>query len=79
MARYGFHIHKCAHADIGCREEEECSDSNLERNYDGWPEVICRNHEYGAECDDCRASKCDECGSILTLEKHDPDCERRTA
>lgn len=48
------HTHPCAR----CLVETECS-GDLERNVDGWPEVVCpdydmRNHG-DFYCEDCRA------------------------
>ena len=39
---------------IRCRKDYDC-DGNLERNHDGWPEVICDlYHRYNMqECPDC--------------------------
>lgn len=54
MRRDGPHHHPCAR----CLVETECS-GDLERNHDGWPEVVCpdydmRNHG-DFYCEDCRA------------------------
>ena len=39
------HYHPCQR----CGERIECDNRYLERNYDGWPEVICRVfHQHGS-------------------------------
>lgn len=45
------HTHPCRL----CRRELPCDD-DLEQNYDGWPEVVCRSYDRGPRlwlCEDC--------------------------
>jgi hypothetical protein len=54
------HTHPCR----DCQTPVECH-GDLERNFDGWPEVVCRDfHIHGAEplCDSCNKPECHDCG-----------------
>jgi hypothetical protein len=76
MTRY--HTHDCAR----CHAPVECSDDNLERNYDGFPEVICTAYHLSDGslahllCDDCEDLVCPVC---RTNDRHGyrrcADCE----
>lgn len=58
------HTHPCSFSGKGCNERVKCFDYFLQRNYDGWPEVICMfNENNDIPCEDCqKADICDECG-----------------
>lgn len=53
----------------------------MERNYDGWPEVVCTQlPEDTYECQDCRDGRCEDCGALVHLgELHDRRCELQQA
>jgi hypothetical protein len=62
--RHGPHHHPCT----TCRAPVECA-GDLERNYDGWPEVICRAyHQSNGTIADifCDAHDQCECGEPAT-------------
>jgi len=49
--RHPIHTHRCQH----CGEPFECG-GELERNYDGWPEVVCQAfhvYRFVTLCDAC--------------------------
>jgi len=63
------HSHPCSH----CKTPIDC-DGRLERNYDGWPEVICVvYHMDGAPmvCDDCLRE--DDLRHDADMEKDGPE------
>ena len=70
------HHHPCAH----CQVQAECC-GDIEQNYDGIPEWICREFEspHGSDfiCDACAEKKeqheCEECGAWGD-EPHDATC-----
>ena len=70
------HSHRCAYVSNGCENKLLCADSYLDRNWDGYPDVICRfNQDENIPCDECvNARKCDSCGSPEHL-PHDEDCD----
>lgn len=73
------HRHPCDWKHLGCTNVVECSDENLERNFDGLPEIVCRVvHVQGdrVECADCETGRCEACRCIVRLEGHDEDCAR---
>lgn len=80
MRRTGDHQHDCVNKKHGCKSSYACSNKHLERNYDGWPDVICSvNPMDEFECEDCDTSRCSECGEVLNVHQHDNDCPKATA
>lgn len=78
MRRDHTHTHYCANREFGCQSSYSC-DAELERNYDGFPKVICSiNPMEEGRCEDCETSICSECGSCLNIEKHAKDCPKAT-
>lgn len=68
------HAHTCCHKECGATW---ICDAELERNYDGWPEVICVRFPGDThECQDCFESRCSDCGEILHIGEHDTDCPK---
>lgn len=56
------HQHRC----VTCGTNVEC-DGELERNHDGWPDVICR--EFREACDGRRpAFRCETCAEQNRLQ-----------
>lgn len=76
MSRYRQHTHYCLNKSEGCTSTFLC-DGPLERNHDGWPEVICMAQpEDTFECDECRAGRCEDCGALINLgQPHDARCD----
>jgi hypothetical protein len=71
------HTHHCRN--IGCPTTWTC-EADLERNYDGFPEVICPiNPGNDIECQACEESRCADCGSVLRVEAHSQHCEAKSA
>lgn len=70
------HTHDCANRVFGCLNKIECFDVFLERNYDGWPEIVCSFFKIvDPLCEDCEdADSCEYCGTPEHL-AHDLDCE----
>jgi len=80
MRRTGEHIHTCRNKVHGCTATWTCPNRNLESNYDGFPDPVCGvNPSDDWECQDCDASRCSECGSVLNVEPHDTDCAKAAA
>jgi hypothetical protein len=54
-----------------------CTDIYLERNFDGFPEIICcYNEGESIECEECEISeRCEYCGLPIDVVPHDEDCE----
>lgn len=67
MARSSIHRHPCLYQPQGCTALVEC-DGAYRRNHDGWPEAVCDvyhlpNGSIDAQpCDDCRETRCEQCG-----------------
>jgi hypothetical protein len=64
------HSHPCPY----CGYRTECDDKHLERNYDGWPEVICTLVDGGMSkpvvCDECEAKRwCEHCGGAEAVQE----------
>lgn len=79
MPRYiGSHRHNCVNKAAGCHGSYECSNQNLERNYDPDGAVCGINPMDDQECEDCYTSRCSECGSVLNIERCDQDCPKFT-
>lgn len=74
------HTHPCDNAGAGCPHRIHC-DGTWERNYDGMPEAVCDLYHLTPqltwECDECKRSRCDDCGSVTRLEPHATSCSRR--
>lgn len=68
------HSHPCAWAGAGCTGRLICSDQYLVRNHDPEGHTCCANPFDSVECEACHDSRCDECGHILSIDKHDDDC-----
>lgn len=80
FCKHSFHYHDCNNLNYGCLEKIKCADSNLEDNYDGYPEVVCVFESmFGAVslflCEDCEKTEhwCEDCGTPAHL-SHDIDC-----
>lgn len=74
----GYHSHPCQFTRFGCEHSIPCKDTNLMRNYDGWPEIICTFDALGISfewvCEDCEDRIiCEGCGAPDHL-PHDEDC-----
>jgi hypothetical protein len=67
------HTHPCRYKANGCTGVVRCS-APMERNYDGWPEVVCAAEtafQASESCEDCAEGPyCPECGIPEHLSKH---------
>lgn len=72
------HVHRCANRKLGCTSEWACR-AGLERNHDGFPEVICRADMAATgpmECEECKAGRCEDCGCLINITgEHDECCD----
>jgi hypothetical protein len=69
------HTHQCIH----CRTPVECH-GTLERNHDGWPEVVCDNFHKSSKlflCESCdhafKQPDCHDCGGPSAVVFEDCD------
>lgn len=79
MNRRGYHRHSCSNKAAGCKGTYPCSNDYLERNTD--PDgVVCGVDPLDSGlCEDCATSGCSDCGAVLNVATHDPDCPKATA
>jgi hypothetical protein len=79
LSKTHFHTHECANTFFGCNELVSCPDTNLERNHDGFPEIICYLETiFGVKqfyCEACENVEhyCSDCGAPEHL-LHEEDC-----
>lgn len=67
------HHHSCRNKYLGCQARVPCG-GPLERNYDGWPEVVCAfdDGRFSFTCEDCcQADYCEDCGYPDHLGHHE--------
>ena len=72
---YRPHTHYCDNRSRGCKAEFECR-ADPEVDEDG--SKHCPYDHDHFECEDCETSRCSECGEILNVAPHDPDCAKAT-
>ena len=73
------HLHRCGNHAHGCTNTYECSNKNLEWDPDGSGWHCTANPFNEQVCEDCDTSRCSDCGSVLHIDTHDPDCAKATA
>jgi hypothetical protein len=61
----GKHTHPCRNKRLGCAQTVPC-DGPMERNHDGFPEVVCawlESWSEGPQCEACESGDdCEDCG-----------------
>jgi hypothetical protein len=72
------HTHPCAYAPR-CHTLVACGGA-LERNHDGWPDVVCDGYHgadgrtYPSLCAECEDAMCVACGQNVRIDGHSFDC-----
>lgn len=75
------HTHPCEFAPQGCQTVIDCL-GDLERNHDGYPEVVCSLYHapngsiMPDRCAECEESYCTACGQVTRFEGHAERCSQ---